>query len=454
MENAQKKSAQSNHDCPCHSSQPYLNLLAKTYRKNELIVTFKKNPSAKDIETVKGYFAEMGITGIKIKKCDGCELPVQLWIADDIETVVVAKGVKAGSGGNTGTVGESYSLNFLSKIPPHNWDKGSYGLPSQKSYNIAVKQEVVTIAVLDTGVDPFIVEPGYMANDLQNKPGYPCFSDSTHGWNFVANNGDIEDDNPGRHGSLVSQFIINEFKKTPEKTVQIIPLKTHNQDGEGSLFNIFCAIYYAIAKGAKIINASWGFYFYEGDTVLTQLNILLKTLKEQGILFVTAAGNQTDIDDMIESIIYYGRNNVFPTQAQLRNLAVHPFYPACLSPIRNNLITVTTTDTEKVAATENYSNVFVDLGVINDKSDDENLGFNVPFKFSKGQVRGSSFATAIATGIIGANCSKGLYARHTINKNSFIDELFGISQRGGSHLCTKHATLNVELIKNGVCLQK
>jgi len=453
METFENKSGNSSTSItiPC---KPDYSFLEKTYRKNEIIVSFEEVPTKEQIEIVKGYFHKMGIKDIKINTCDNCELPVQLWQAENIHTIISGKTIKAGSGPGTGTVGEHYSLNFLSEIPYHNWDKSAK--QTYKAEKSTLK-EVVTIAVLDTGIDPFIVDQGYIAHDLQNQPGNECFAEVQNGWNFVDNNADIEDDNPGRHGSLVTQFIINEFKKSEDRTVRIIPLKTHDRNGEGDLFKIFCAAFYAIAKGAQIINASWGFYYYE-SLPYEPLKILIDVLHNKGILLVTAAGNQDKSDDRIAEEIYRikhhgGHLNAF----QLRDLAIHQFLPACLSNTEANLITVTTTDGVNVAPTENHSNAFVDIGVIADKNQNEDLWFNVPFEQSSAGavVRGSSFATAIATGIIGANCGSELYTANTINKQLFIAKLFEITRNiAGSDLCTKHAGLSQRLIKNGVCIQK
>ncbi|MEN0053885.1 MAG: S8 family serine peptidase [Mucilaginibacter sp.] len=449
MKTNQQNSAASVNRITC---KPDFSLLEKSYKKNQLIVRFNNTPSDTEEEAVMGYFKQMGYSKIKVFRYSNCPLPVQLWEADGIDTVVSGKGVKAGTGPGTQTVGENYSLNFLSKIPNLSWNQ-----PGQKSSIEAPadKKEVVKVAVLDTGIDPFIVEPGYVGTNMENKPGYECFSDSPNGWNFINDSSDIEDDNPGRHGSLVTQFIINEFKKSPDKTVQIIPLKTHDSNGHGDLFKIFCAVYYAIAKGAKIINASWGFYYYE-DEPLSQLNELIDILRQEGILFVTAAGNQSDADDTIAKAILAQRG-INPTPSQLRNLAIHQFMPANLSEEAQNLITVTTSDGDIVSATENYSNVYVDMGVIADKAEDGSLVFEVPFKQigPAEHIGGSSFATAIATGIIGANCDTGLYIPKKVNKQSFIDDLFVASENAGAAgLCQKFPALEDDLIKDGICVLK
>jgi hypothetical protein len=436
---------------PC---KPDFGLLEKTYRKNELIVTFKCVPTPEEEKEVKDYFDKMGYPKIEIFRYDNCELPVQLWQAAGIDTVVSGNGVKAGTGPGTKTVGENYSLNFLSKIPQHHWNLTN----KNPNWNItprSTKGDIITIAVLDTGIDPFIVDPGYIATNITNIPGHECFADSPGGWNFIDDNVDIEDDNPGRHGSLVAQFIINEFKKSPTKTLQILPLKTHDRDGHGDLFKIFCAVYYAVAKGAKIINASWGFYYYEGEE-FEQLKKLIGELKEEGVLFITAAGNKSDDDDKIATDILAHRG-IVPTPSQLRDLAIHHFLPANLSDKAENLITVTTCNEDIVSATENYSKKFVDLGVIADKSENSSLLFKVPFEQigTDEHIGGSSFATAIATGIIGANCNTALYTKDKINKKLFIDDLMKFSQNlRGVGLCQKFPALGNELIKDGICLQK
>ena len=86
------------------------------------------------------------------------------------------------------------------------------------------------------------------------------------GWNFAnlstidgIGSDDVDDDNDDKHGSLVSQFIINAFKKSQKNYVCIMPLKTHSADGRGDLFGITCAIHFAMANGANMINASWGY---------------------------------------------------------------------------------------------------------------------------------------------------------------------------------------------------
>lgn len=432
--------------------KPDYSPVEKTYRKNQIIVTYDHFPTAADEEKVRSYFHDMGFDNIAVKKCSNCNMPVQLWQAAHIETVIVAKGVTAGSGPGTKTVGESYSLNFLNTIPHQDFE-APVTFPSSAKSSLSPADEI-RIAVLDTGIDTALVEGQYIAGSLPNAEGFGCFNQTAAGWNFIEENANYQDDSPGRHGSLVAQFIINEFKRYPGKRLQLIPVKTHDESGRGDLFTILCAIYYAIAKGANIINASWGFYFYEKQP-LPQLQAVMQMLKKRGILFITAAGNQDAKDDKVATGVFLANTGVAPTPKQLRNLALHPFLPACMSRKGNNVLTVTTTDGERVAATANFSNRFVDMGVRSLIDRNGDLWFRVPFAQDgdPGLVRGSSFATAIATGVIGARCSNALFTPGKVSKTLFINDLAQRNLQGrGNPVCEHLEALDTSLIREGVCV--
>lgn len=430
---------------PC---RPRYDLLEKTYRKHELIIYFKKTPTLDEINKVKQDLSDHNNIGsIKIRQCSCCaNQTVQLWTADNIHTVISGDPVNAGSGGGGHTVGEDYSLNFLSKIPSQNkinFNKTRTATTAQKK----IQEDLVTIAVLDTGVDPDLVDQNYIGTNLENKDGSPCFKDSKSGQNFVDNGrgkNDSRDDNDHRHGTLVTQYIIDQFEKRKNKGLQIIPVKTHDQDGNGDLFAIYCGIQYAIAKGANIINASWGLYYYESNHTGTikLFKKLIGELREKGILFITAAGNENTDEDQIATAIYQAQHRGdSPRSEYLRDLATNPFYPACLSEGNRNVITVTTTDGKEVAPKENHSAIFVDLGVkgnnINGDSKikpftqfDQPLNLGNPPTF----IGGSSFATAIASGVIGATSNRNWFSMNTIDRASFLGGLTngGLLKKNGA----------------------
>jgi subtilisin family serine protease len=238
-------------------------LLGNSYRKDQILLYFKKVPTTADINIIKVSFRESGFLHtdkIKISSCGNCKIPVQLWSAKGIHTLVNTDSVRAGSGPKSTTVGESYSLNFLNALP----QRDAKWIELKKGRAVALDQnkEEIIVAVLDTGIDTNLVDPAYLWEETAGTAIAECYKEQKTGWNFMSGNTDFQDDHAGRHGTVVSQYIINEFKQSKENRVKIMPLKTHDKNGEGDLFGIICAIHFAIAKGARIINASWGFYYY------------------------------------------------------------------------------------------------------------------------------------------------------------------------------------------------
>lgn len=320
----------------------------------------------------------------------------------------------------------------------------------------------IVVAVLDTGFDPNLVDPNYLWKKTGEEIDPNCYKDAESGWNFSNlssasgdGNPNFKDDHPGRHGSIVSQFIINEFRKSTNNVVQIMPLKTHDAEGRGDLFGIICAIYFAIAKGANIINASWGFYYYYENPIPFLSRLINTTLKEKGILFITAAGNKFEDEEIIARQIYLEENGIPISDEQLRNLAIHNFYPAHLSHDENSVITVTTTNGKTVSRTQNYSHTYANLGVLADEVTRAGMKFQVPFPGSEAEpISGSSFATAIATGIIGAYCAKNLF-RPNLNKSEFFSALYSIPGTGDlSTILVRKPDLATKYIKEGACTKK
>jgi len=430
-------------------------LLSKTYRKDQILVFFRKKPSEEDILVIRKNFERQGYdtSGVRIRTCGNCDIPVQLWSARGIHTWISKDSVKAGSGPASTTVGEHYSLNFLNEIPAP--AQVRFERPQVAERPLRSKQDEIIVAVLDTGVDTSLVSPAYLWQQEEEKRPGICYRDVKEGWNFVADQPGFHDDHPARHGSLVSQYIINQFTGKCPNRVRIMPLKTHDQDGRGDLYSTICAINFAIAKGAHIINASWGFYYYYVTPIPYIKELITGILRKKGILFITAAGNRVEANDQIARKIYELQYGIILTAEQLRDLAIHHFYPADLSTTTNNVVTVTTTDGRSVSPSQNHSSKFADLGIIADQfSRTSGMGFKVPFGTSAAVITGSSFATAIASGVIGAWCPKSLYAP-ALRKKDFLSLLQTLPSPDGSgnNILEQHAVLARKYIKNGSCIK-
>jgi hypothetical protein len=431
------------------------------YRLHEIIVIYKKTPSLATVDVIKKKIAakDIDLGPLTVKKCNDCDDYVELWHAENIHKVV-----SDSSGGGTvsprGTNGAAedglayYSLNFLNSIPMDS----TLGINSSGLQVVDFSSEnkdTIKVAVLDTGIDTRVVSPNLQwknPHETKNEEDDDgnCYPDDTDGWNFVDNNSDVADDNMNLHGTLVSHYIINEFARSPKNFVQIMSLKTHDSTGYGQLFSSICAIHYAMNKGANIINASWGFYHYTKGSPHPYLDKLItKTMRDKGILFVTAAGNKDEEVDRLATTAYEGVYGPPIPETKLRNLEYHSFYPACLSRRGKNVVTVTTTDGTLVSSNQNYSEIYVDIGVKRDDVDETNaMKFHTPFLGPTFLIGGSSFATAIACGKIGAYFPKSMYLPG-LAKDEIFEQVIGATPGSMTPLITFETILSEQLIRDG-----
>ncbi|WP_221392124.1 S8 family serine peptidase [Dyadobacter sp. NIV53] len=404
----------------------------KTYRENQIIVVFTEKPNAENIYSAKEFLIAsmrkptiLTPADITAKTCDQCDCPLVLFEGIDIETVIVTEGVKAGSGTSPGKAVGELSLNYYISLPYEHWPP-QQGFKNKFSESADEGKKKVVVAVLDTGLDAGLVDPRYLWEKDGSLPGAHCYEFIQNGWNFVDKSELIDgqdpsnyhDDHIGKHGSLVSQFIINEFIELKKNYVRIMPLKTHSSSGKGDLYGVICAIHVAMAHGVNIINASWGFANILGLSLTYLDELISKRLAEKGILFITASGNFPRGDEKIQIDIQGIDTSNKSGILQLRNVEYNNFWPASLSSKSKIVITTTTTDGVKISPAQNFSEQFVDLGV----GAHHEMQFDVPFSENSDEyapLRGSSFATAIATGIIGANCSVKWFKKDISKDNIF-----------------------------------
>jgi len=201
----------------------------------------------------------------------------------------------------------------------------------------------VVVAVLDTGAD--LDHEDLSDNIWKNadedwvagNPGYNDGDDDDngqvddyYGWDFVNNDNDPDDDNHSSyHGTHVSGTI--GAKGNNEKgitgvnwSVSIMPLKILGVNGTGSVANEIEAIDYVIAKGAKIISAS----FSADDYSHAEYDAIRRARDAggAGILFVAAAGNDAaDNDDLPAYPASYDLDNIIAVAATDQNDALASF---------------------------------------------------------------------------------------------------------------------------------
>jgi subtilisin family serine protease len=170
----------------------------------------------------------------------------------------------------------------------------------------------VTVAVVDTGAD--LTHP-QLKNRIAANAGEQGvdsagrdkatngidddgngFVDDALGYDFARSRslrGDY-----GYHGSHVSGIIAAEHGDTVAQAApyvqglapqaKILPLAFLDETGSGSMTDGVRAIHYAVQRGAKVINASWG-----GPGCSRSLREAVISLEAAGVIFVAAAGNDS-----------------------------------------------------------------------------------------------------------------------------------------------------------------
>jgi thermitase len=186
---------------------------------------------------------------------------------------------------NDSYIKAQWGLNNAGKVDidaPQAW-KRTTGNPS------------IIVAVLDTGID--LSNPEFAGRIWTNpdSSGTDGYAGDVHGWNFVANDPNVQDDEG--HGTHVSGILAASGDNGigvagVDWNAQIMPLKVLDANGNGTNSAIVAAIDYAVQHGARVINASWGGGFYSQAVADA-----ISNAGSHGVVFVTAAGNGGTSDD-------------------------------------------------------------------------------------------------------------------------------------------------------------
>jgi subtilisin family serine protease len=184
-------------------------------------------------------------------------------------------------------------LNGASPQPQEQWWSGFNGGGDASGYvNPNVARQVdyiqapqrtggagVTVAVLDTGVS--LLQPSLVLQSLG-------------GWNFVlglpvtadtpdlidSNGNGVADEGVG-HGTMVAGLV---YRFAPQ--ANLLPVKVLDSDGQGRLWDTIRGLYYAVDRGARVINTSWS--TYQESPVLKQV---VQDCWTGGAVIVASAGN-------------------------------------------------------------------------------------------------------------------------------------------------------------------
>jgi subtilisin family serine protease len=206
------------------------------------------------------------------------------------------------------------------------------------------------------------------------------YVDDVHGINAILQSGQPVDDHG--HGTHVSGTIGAVGGNTVGVVgvawkIQIMACKFLDSQAEGSVSDAITCIDYARAKGAKIINASWGNHGFNSSALYDAIN----SARQAGIIFVAACGNDNTDNDA---------NPVYPSSYDL-----------------DNIVAVAATGrTDTKASFSNYGATTVDLGAPGDPIFSCWNGSDSDYRYWSG--------TSMAAPHVAGACAL-LWARHPSN---------------------------------------
>ena len=215
---------------------------------------------------------------------------------DILERVLGASDQDGGVGGASGAV-DDVEFNFYNynELMPNTANAGSSLVAGDLAFLQPAPAGVTKVAILDTGLDldhpdlrAYLYKSGEQITDDGSDDDDNCLPNDIIGWNYVNDNNNPVDDHG--HGTHVAGIVAQNVASCGECTVQIMPYKTHNHLGIGTLFATACATLQAsVMDDADVINASWGFYG-TGSSILQRA---IDTAGVYGAVVVAAAGNDS-----------------------------------------------------------------------------------------------------------------------------------------------------------------
>eukprot|EP01069_Polyplicarium_translucidae_P009408 Polyplicarium_translucidae@DN3316_c0_g1_i1.p1 len=235
------------------------------------------------------------------------------------------------------------SANILPQDPyffeqwPHT-DSAHFGIRTPEAWQLWTGAELAerfVVAIIDSGVD---YEHSDLKNQLWKNPGETnCFDgidddkngyvDDCMGWDFVDED-NLPLDRHG-HGTASAGIIAAEAGNLNGITsvcwgCELMVLRALNDKIQGTVSNFVRAVEYAVARGAKVSNNSYG-----GRTSrFGALEAAVEKARQHGMLFVAAAGNYQENNDNDQHPTYpasYDLDNVISVAAITEKGELAPF---------------------------------------------------------------------------------------------------------------------------------
>ncbi len=275
-----------------------------------------------------------------------------------------------------------------------------------EAWAITTGSREVIVAVIDSGIDRD--HPDLSAN-LWNGPG------GRIGWDFIGIDDDPND--TAGHGTYMAGIIgargnNNTGIAGTAWSVSLMPLRVFNANGSGTVSDITAAIDFAVANGARVINASFG-----ANRFSQSERSAIQRAAQAGVLVVASACNQGADNDTGS-----GQNT--------------PCYPASYD-LPNILSVAATGRDDGLLGMSNYGASSVDLGAPGDDilttAPRSGQTASNPYVFVSGTSASSAFVSGAAALLLAHNpaLDAGLLREALLDSVDPAPNLVGRTVTGG-----------------------
>ncbi|GJM31238.1 MAG: hypothetical protein DHS20C18_02390 [Saprospiraceae bacterium] len=322
------------------------------FRVNEdsdFIIEFNENATKAEIEAFVDSVGEKdGVEQIKICNCDSSAAWLQLWHTRDVLDINTS-----GQSSSSNPRGDTSGLAFPILIQYEDIPTPTTDLCAHPETASDSGQDSIVIAIIDSGINlreetndrghPALINlqrinPLEIPGDKIDNDGNCCIDDHA-GFDYLNMDG-VVIDSIG-HGTHLAGIVADAYPR--DINLKIINLKVYDEDdtgkSRGNVFDLVCALHYAINQGAKVINLSLGYFDKEPSKPLYRA---LKKAEERNVLVVISAGNDSlDLDKYeTDSLLNrwpgrFNKNVITPDSilSALKNIIV----VAALDPDNNDL---------------------------------------------------------------------------------------------------------------------
>ncbi|MBA4396856.1 MAG: hypothetical protein C0394_05675 [Syntrophus sp. (in: bacteria)] len=289
------------------------------YKPRELLIQFKAETTDAQREALHRSVGATVLKRLEHLRVDRVQLPAGMRALQGIEFYEDTDFVE-----NV----ERHALRYAQFTPNDTNYSSQWAPPKVKlpqAWNVTTGTPRVIIAVIDTGVDynhPDLAEniwinPGEIPGNGIDDDGNGLIDD-VRGWDFSGNHGTVEDNDPADkdgHGTHVAGIIAARGNNglgiagaAWTARLMVLKVQADNKTTMESL-DIIQAIDYAVAKGARLINCSFG-----GETYSEIEYQAFTRLRTAGMLTICAAGNDGKNIDAVAG------NKTYPASYSLDNI--------------------------------------------------------------------------------------------------------------------------------------